>query len=358
MLLALFITASAWLLLAFMPALTELRQRKDADPLPISDTYLEDVRHAPPRFESNTRLTLDAMDLVTINRALQQGPPPLRKLPVDGYPLEGRQDPFILNSREPRTLLANLVFQREVFATNTVWGGPNNTFEALYGEQDVHLAPGSIVVRWLHAQGMILVAEACTLHGSVSSEQAIRVEQGCYFERLHAPDVEFGTARIYPMPWNREDTPRLPVRLSTLQRVTETAAFTPSIGTDGTPHTLIQGDLSIPPNHHLLGDLVVRGTLHLGTGSHLSGNIKAHGDLILEHEVQVHGNVFSNRSVSLGRNCYVRGVVSAEANLTVATGCQLGTRAKPTTVGAHTITIAPGVRAHGTIWAAERGFIG
>ncbi len=183
------------------------------------------------------------------------------------------------------------------------------------------------------------IAPGKTLVGTVAADRTLRLGVGCSFERLHAPTVWFGAE----------------VEQEAL-RPAPSLAFQPPPGTDlRAGRYLVQGDLTVPGDTQVDGDLVATGQVRLGTGVVVEGSIKSYGDLVVESGGTIRGNLFSRGDLRLASGCRVRGVVVAEGELSLAAGSVVGTPDALVTATGQRVSASAGACVHGTVWALGAG---
>ncbi len=333
MLLVLLSITALWLLLPFFPAFIELRSRRDAEPLPIADRYEEEMQHAPAQFIAALAMTAGQ------DNATRPVPLDLANLPRPGDP--SAKAPYLLEESGAEPLPAGLLFTKEVLAKTALHTGPNSAFEAIYGENDLHLGEGNTVALWLHGEANVWISAGTHLHGSASALQEMVVEKGCTFERLHAANLLFG---VEPALKERPLGPETLIPLAL-----ENEAGVPD------HRLLICRDLTIPAGHVVEGNLVITESLHLERDARIIGDVKAHRSIVLEEGARVEGHVFSEKDVRLGAETQVTGVVVAERRLTLSRGCRVGALGRASTACGRYVDVAAGVQVHGTVWALERG---
>ena len=350
------------LLLPFLPGLREIRARRDAAALPVSDTTV-DVRHFAHGFRA------------FLERELGE---PLERVRASGMRRSGwieQQGSYsVLAAGEALELFdderergaldrivaaigdvevpAGLSCTREVYAGGTFRAGAGAEVRAALAEVDVVLERGARVLRWVHAGRDLRVESGAALSGRASADRSIRVAPGCTFERMHAPLIRFGggAAPALPRAGDVVGAPSFDVPLTGWRPETVPAPHELAAG-----RLLVDGDLEIPPRSRVGCDLVVRGRLTLGAGVRLEGSAKGHGAVRLAPGVRVSGSVIGQGDVVLEDNVTVDGPVIAEERLTIGARCTIGTAAEPSTVRAGAITVRGGSVVHGTAWASGRG---
>ena len=205
-------------MLPLLPAMLELRLKRDAQPLDVIQQYGGDIRHFAYGFRRFA---------VVLQPSLQQ-------CVAVGHHGHGRYCPMATNTscsdapddsffvpghaeRIPtwRSVVAagadlalpdGLTFTKEIYAAGDLTGGANSTFRAILGEKDIHLQRASKVIRWAHAVRTFRAEHDCDLYGRISSDREIQLQSGCVFQRVNAPVIASGFS----------DTPRQqsPARLS------------------------------------------------------------------------------------------------------------------------------------------------
>ena len=339
----------AWALLPLVPALREFFRPTDVEPLTMVGRDNADIGRFARVFREYLRGQLDrfpsgqpgANDLTGM---LPDGTPFLRPARVPneltraGIPGGGGTRLVLLDQS---TVLDNGErFELELWAREDIFGSPGATYRAVLGERNVELGERSVVLRWLHTVGTLVVGPGSHLFGRTSAEEAVQLARGVTFERLGAPVISVGVVPARPMP----------------PRHTEPASFQPPpesrrLG----DHLRIEGDLTVPDGTLVEGNLVVAGNLTLGRGSRIVGSLKAHRELVTEAGVVVEGALVSRGPIVLGQDCWVSGPVISEDRLEIGRGTSVGEPTRPSTVAAREIYLSAGVTVSGQIVTTEGG---
>jgi predicted acyltransferase (DUF342 family) len=329
--------------LPLLPALMELRLKRDAQPLNVIQQHGGEIRHFSYGFR-----TYIADLLEQLRECVASGTTAHGIMPDGGqYLLLGRADDTRLVSNGAKTatcqsvvaagmdvvLPDGITFAKEIYAAGKFTGGEKSVFRAILGEKDIHLGRASKVIRWAHAVGAFRAERDCDLYGRISSDREIQLESGCAFQRLNAPRIVLGRS-------DAEET---------------------NIGAETAPTSLPSGrrlvdeDLQILAGEIVSANIVTRGRLYIGAGARLLGSVKSHEHMALEAGVYVEGSVISASTMHIGPDCCITGPVIAEHGIVIDTGTCCGSVRAPTTVSAPTIEIADGVTVFGTIWARTEG---
>jgi predicted acyltransferase (DUF342 family) len=346
------VALAAWPL---FPAIREWRRPTDTAPLKVAQNSEVDVRHLANGFRDwVTRHLSEAVAACRGTGLVQQGE-------IDGVPyavVPGAQQPFLAEAEAKRGRIdrilvgceslripERLTVARELFVDGSLVGGRGAVFRAILAAGDVALGPESRTLRWLHADGTVILGEGSRGHGRVSAGAEIRLAPGCEFERLHAPRIVIGE----PAPAAQVgEAPELPV-------LGPGGIKGGVVVATNAGRWLIRGNVEIPANVRVETNLVVTGKCRLSRGVVLAGSVKAHGDLVLEPQVRVTGGTVTERRLFVGRNCRLEGAVIAERTAEIGAGTIIGDPARPTTLSALDLVLAPGVVVHGTAWAHRRG---
>lgn len=336
--LALIAATSAFAALPLGPALLEARRSRDAAALPIRRDD-DNISNFAETFRAYSRVHLDrasqqpaVADCVAV--ISQKGEFRVFEN-ADGGTVGG-----VVLCRSDITFGHGMVFNHDVFCAGTLIGGAHNIYRAILGEEDICLAEGSHVLRWLHAAGSVSLGADCILHERASAEFTMYLRPGCTFRRIHAP-------LIAPV---RDELERKPSRHSQPQSDER-------IGASRFPSRL-DGYFYLPAGSHHAGSVIARGKALLGAASCLAGNLKSRRHLQVSEQAEVEGSVVSASSIYLGENCFVRGPVISERSVFVAPGAQVGTPESLTTISAPRIILSPGSIIHGTVWARTAGEVG
>jgi cytoskeletal protein CcmA (bactofilin family) len=337
--------ASTVFMLPLIPALMELQRKSDALPLSVIQQHAGEIKHFADSFRSyikelepllreslNSAAAVfgtlpDGTDYLVLGRGDQALRLPLNE--VDGL------CPMLIATSSDLLLPSDITFSRDIYAGGRFTGGTRNRYRAVLGEKQVQLSANSRVMRWVHAVGDFQADPGCELNGRISSDQHIRLQNSCSFQRLNAPKIEIGEA-------GKTD---LPSATGSRDRA----------GWGSTRRLLHDGNFEIPAGEVFLGNLVVRGVLRIGSGARVQGSVKGDKGVILEAGVAVEGSLMSAGKMRIGANCDIHGPVIAEHNLVIASGTRCGATDQHTTVSAPWIDVEEGVMVFGTLWARERG---
>lgn len=223
------------------------------------------------------------------------------------------------------------------YAKSDLLSGRDNIFRALLSDAEIVLAPGSQVLRWIHAESDLIVRENCSLFGRASSAASLTLASGCRFERIHAPVICSSAAA------------QVKVR-------SESAAFA-KLARAGMGRMRKQGRAHLRAGEEHYGDMVATRGLDMEKGACIYGSVKANGNVNLGNEAEVDGSLVSTKCIHVRSGAFVKGPIISEREVIIDSGVQVGLPNSLTTVSAPHIRIAPGCVLHGTVWARAEGCV-
>jgi cytoskeletal protein CcmA (bactofilin family) len=354
---------AALLAVPVMPALYELRKRGDVAPLPTSrhDGRIENFSAA---FCSRVKPFLLQFEQCRAQREVS-------RTNLDGTEvlLVGRDD-FDFDSAQMRGVAAVLcsdlmipagrVVDSDVYAEKNLTLGRGSAVRAAFAHGDITVSSDSAILRWIHAQGRIFLAEGSAAYGRLSADLLICLQPGCSFQHMHAPSILTvrgdgdSAAADLPMPdtWVNG----------------RAKSVTPKASDAGPPiiadepfasrrRVRVRGDFVLPPGETMNANLIATGDLRLASGSRFFGSAKSYRDLVVGQGASVEGSIISGRTLHLGVRCFVAGPILAEGEVVMSPGVQVGALGALTTISCRALRIASGCRLHGTVWARIRGLV-
>jgi predicted acyltransferase (DUF342 family) len=341
---------AALLALPVTPALYELWKRADATPLPTSrhDGRIANFAEA---FRSKLRPLLPQLEMC-------RNPHSISRTSIEGMEvlLVGRDD-FDFDPRltdgvaavmlsEAALIPPGYVVEADVYTSIGLDLGERAALRAALCEGDIILGENSAVLRWLHADGSIFLRRGSTAYGRLSAGRSLRLEPGCGFERMSAPQiitVDPDQGNTIPLGHSAcESEPNIDVR---------------DMFTSSRPRLRIQGDFVLPAGETLNANVIATGELHIGPGARLFGSTKSYKDTVIGQDACVHGSIVSGGTMHLAPRCFVVGPLMAEGDVLIARGSRVGGPDALTTISSSGVQIAAGCQLHGTVWARVRGSV-
>jgi cytoskeletal protein CcmA (bactofilin family) len=324
------------LLLPFAPAWREWRRPTDDGPLHVPDDGGQDPLYLAKRFRAEMAGLRAAGPGVGYQPVLEADLlDPEDEAELRGWP--------ILAVNAIRTVGA-IGCPRPFYAKADLDFRGGAMFAQVMTEGHLDLGARSRITGWAHADRDLRLGEYSVATQRVSAGEAIRLERGCCFERVHAPVVQFGRTdggeRPRPAPLQQGELSQLP------------GAVPRSAGL-----WRIEGDCTLPDGHHFSGSLIVTGTLSIGADTWIEGDVKAHKGILVGPGAQISGSVICDNGIHVLAHAQIDGPLVSETHVLLTAGARIGREDAPTTVNAGAVIAQEGVVAHGTVWAREAGVV-
>jgi hypothetical protein len=340
------------------PALYELWKRSDASPLPTSRhdgrianfadvlrTRLEPLRLQLERCRADgevARTSLAGMEILLVGK--------------DNFDFDSQQTQGISTFMfaDAVQIPAGKVVDADVCATGPLSLGEHSALRAAYGRDEIILGKNSSVLRWLHGEGNVYLRPGSAAYGRLSAGESIRLERGCVFQHMHAPQI---------LTIDSGDTRVLAAQATHVCQASKDSeenaehAVMGDMFTSSRPRLRVEGDFALPPGETLNANVIATGELHIGRGARLLGSAKSYKDTVIDEDACVHGSIVCGGTVWLGPRTFATGPVMAECDVLIARGARVGTPDAPTTISSAGANIAAGCQLHGTVWARSRGNI-
>lgn len=290
-------------LVPLIPALLELRLRRDVRPLGINPEHTGHARFFADAFHSHL----------------------------------GRQgsEPREVVMAETAMLPNHAQFDQEILAERPMGTGINSRLRGVLAKSHLVIRRDSVLLRWAHGKS-VGIEDGCLLLGRISADDKIVLRKGTRFARLNAPAIFFGDARGV-------DDAVLP----------SVVAADQVLANEG--RQVHGGDAELAEKSITRGDLVVRGDLRIGRGAIVTGSVKSQGKMILAPDVTVTGALVSEGRMTIGEGCRVGGPVVSERAICIGPEVLIGAAGHRATVTAPEIEIAEGSIVCGTVWARDQG---
>jgi hypothetical protein len=335
---------AALLAVPVTPALYELWKRADATPLPTSG-HDGRVGNFAEAFRSRVQPLLPQLEACRTQRELS-------RTCIEGMEvlLVGRDD-FDFDPRltdgvaavmlsEAALIPSGYVVEADVFTGIGLDLGERAALRAALCEGDIILGENSAVLRWLHADGSIFLRRGSTAYGRLSAGRSLRLEPGCGFQRMYAPQITtIDSDHPGDMSLDGELEP----------------ADVSDMFASSRPRLRIQGNFVLPAGEILNANVIATGEIHIGSGARLLGSVKSYKNTVLKEDACVHGSIVSGGTMRLGPRSFVAGPLMAEGDVLIARGSRVGRPNALTTVSSSGVQIAAGCQLHGTVWARVRG---
>lgn len=221
-----------------------------------------------------------------------------------------------------------------------------STHRAVCARGRIAVRGGARILDWAHADGVIVLQAGSVGLRRLTAGRVIELGRDCCFERLHAPEVRFGSIP------HRDGQSGLPAE-------PREQAWSAVRGAQPARADcwFFDGDCNVPEGASLLGSAVVTGVLRLGTGSVVRGDVKARKGIVLGAGSSIEGAVTCEQDIHFLEGASAAGPVISEQAVFLAEAVRIGTPMVLTTLSAATVVAQVGARVHGTAWAHETGVV-
>ena len=352
----LFAITALMLTLSLVPALLEWYAKTDAEPLRVVREHDTSIRHFATSFRTQINTFFDDHGIELDNpptpfNAVWHIDEPVSFLGTTHAPefspdeIRDRRINRVLIGTASMFLPGDMVYEEEIYCCGDLTTGDRTAYRALYAEREISLGDESVVVRWLHACGAATVGARSRLFGRLSADQSVTLGADCEFERISSPVIRFApdAAPARHLPGS-----------GTFESWTPDEALEPL--DSATLKT--NGSLAIPDHVRVDKHLIVKRSLTYGEGVEVSGDTKAVKSMRIKRGAVIKGSLICTGLIEIEADCRIKGPVVSELGIRIGTGCVIGTPAKPTTVSAPDIAIAPGAQVSGSVWAGAHGRVG
>ena len=331
----------------FVPALRELRLHRDAGPLQITRRSRVDIRHFARGFQDFvSRHFTGLLDETRHASRRHEG----HSADLGSYVVVPQAGDIGVEQVGARMLLGSGdlsvlgagVIERETYSQGDLVFEGSVTLRAALAEGSIELATGSKVLRWVHAEGNLLVGKKCLLYGRASAGTSIQLAPGVRFERMHAPRILVG------------EEPRQETTISDGGRRLDPEELGPRVEFSGN-RALVRGDADIPAGALVDYDVVARQGLTVGAGAWVRGSLKARGELRVGAGARVEGSLVCENHIVVEAGASVHGPLLAEETLSLARDVCVGEADRPSTVRGREISVTAPAVVHGSLWAEREG---
>lgn len=209
-------------------------------------------------------------------------------------------DLIVLAMNAPLNVPAGCKFSKEIYSAHDVQIGANTQIRALAGLNDITLACGVELLRWVDAESELDIGRYCHLGINASAGRRLRIGTSCSFQRLYAPEIVIGKnigvtvgSPVGTMPKKQE----VSAKLIHIDRVSSNETIAGSIIADS--------NLVLDENCVIHGSIHAGKRLHIRRGAYISGNVISDGDILIEENVSIEGDVFAQGCILVGYQCRI-----------------------------------------------------
>lgn len=340
----LFASAAGMFLLPLMPALLELRLKRDIKPVTVDQANAGNIDYFAESFQTFITDAINDYQAGETDRLVQQN-----------YSLYEHDTHFQPTTTEAEQAIADRLivgfgelflpagfnFNQEIFGKRNVNSGENCRLRSVLALENLVLGKNTQLLRWAHARN-IFAASGCVLLGRVSAEAEFRLQPYCQFARINANPIFVDSGNDVDDVCQASEQSKTPV--------VALKDFVDSAG-----RVMLDNNLDFPEHGSWQGDMVIKGNALIRRGAYISGSLKVYGNVLIEPGVEILGAIISNKTLTIATDCLLNGPLVAEQIIEIDNRCRIGRPGVPSTVTAPIIRIASGSRVYGSLWARERG---
>jgi len=320
-------------LLPFVTGLREFSKKADAEPLKINMDYLRDPRYFAHAFKKiltdsfSPQGAVKGLRLVGLSK--QEAVQVVDSATVSGggvvedvYYVKGN-----LESAE------KALFEKEIYVGGTATIGEENQLRALACDGDIRIARGTKIIRWIDAEGSLVVGKGCRLGTSASSGQGLAVGSGCSFKRLYGFPVVAGAA-AGNLPPTKDAAAVDPIVCECIERDRE----------------------EVQPYENVNCNIITSHSLTIGDHAVVRGHIKTHGKCTIGAGVTIAGNVFAEEEVQIGPGSRILGNLFSQGQVVCNAEATIGLAGKTKSlIGKKGVVLEEGVRVYGQVLTEGEG---
>jgi predicted acyltransferase (DUF342 family) len=287
-----------------IPVIMAVREKKDYAPLPVNLEYTKDPRAIAKYFDqyfadSFAEDTLQAGDI-----------PKSKKLGT----LEVVGDTFNKSTYKNMVYLLSSVkipkglrFEREVISRNELEVGDGCYVRVIKAEKKLKLGRECCIVRWIDAEGPIIVGENSHINIAGSSS-TIHLAKGVTFNRLYGLPIL--TSPNFDFKKNLQH-----IRDEHLDEaaIEENLLYLPN------------EEYKIKKDVKIFRSMVTQGDLLIESDVKIFGSIKTNGDIFLDENCFVDGNIIAEGDITIGKNCFITGNLFSRGRILISPYTQIGT---------------------------------
>lgn len=311
-----------------------MRMKRDPLPLFINIDYLKEPRYFSLSFRSFFQKVFEKSELDVGIHEIKLSKPETVEI-FDGGTFN--KDKIVENIFYVKSDLATkeeTEFTKEVYVRGNTVIGENNKLRALACDGEVKIGAGTLINRWVDAEGKVDIAEGCNLGISITTGNELHVKNDCKFKRLYGTPVTTGRNK----------------QIKTVENLHECEVYKPteqSLDIKEIAENTIN-DFSIITAHDL----------KVGTNSRINGHIKAYKSVVIEENVIITGNIFADGDIRIGKNSTVLGNVFSQDEVILDSMVTIGQEGKiKSVIGNSSILLAGGVTVHGYVSTDGDGIV-
>jgi predicted acyltransferase (DUF342 family) len=355
----------------FVPGIIEYYWPKDDKRLPIDLNYVKDPRYFGIAFRAKMRNAIQSGDGVEqaqdkgafsrafkrlIDSVIQAGAKMFDgkiskkekiEVSMSRTIAKGETLDHVLYVSGDLSVGSDAKLKNDVLVTGKAEVGTGCFVRALCSDGDLSLSRKVDVLRWIDAEGSILVGQKCDLGKSASCLGRLELGRNVTFKRLYAGCIQTqnGSPESKPMEPNRGIEKPVPNGFQDIKTIEDVLR-------------LERGNLTVGTDEKVDGDLVVTGDLNAGNGVTFTGTLKVYGTATFGRGCKIAGSVFAEKRIRLGQGCFVGGNLFSQDAVIVGAGSCVGREKEiKSVIGKKKVTLHQGVKIYGFVESEGKGWV-
>jgi predicted acyltransferase (DUF342 family) len=333
------------LIIPFLPAIMEMVNPKDNEPLFIDQQYTRDPRHLDKQLME---------DLKPFLAATQNGKKDLGKY-RNNITVEHKDDYTVPDSFKVDSLVIvdnnvksgkNVTFNQPLYVRGNAEFSENTTLDIAMVNGDISLGKNSKVHRWISSNANITAGKEVELGKHLACKGILQLDKGCTFTNLYAMPIasqnsdfskDFTIPPAVEFPKDNKDP---------MTKVNDMNWYV--------SNKLV----TIPPYSLVNNSMIIKTDIVLRKGSVFNGDLKVYGKVIIEEDVRIYGELLCNGDVVIGEGSFIRENLFTQSTITMKSGVRIGLPGQhKSVIGKKGITIGSNVVIYGNILTAGKGII-
>jgi carbonic anhydrase/acetyltransferase-like protein (isoleucine patch superfamily) len=202
------------------------------------------------------------------------------------------------------------VFIKEIYAKKNAYIHGELQIRAIACIQNMYISNGTEIIRWVDAEGLLVIGDHCNLGISATSGLELVVGKNCKFHRLYAPKIRIGQYH------DKENSEPLQNKDPKIYRLVPKKEIKRNL--KYLDDTMLNenniADFSIVSKHDvvILEDLILQGHIRSQKGVQICDN------------AVVCGNIFAEEDIVIGINACILGNIFTQGNITFEKGAVVG----------------------------------
>lgn len=326
------------LLLPFIPGIMELLKPRDSASLSIKMDYKKDPRYFGKFFKNLIETAVPADNLTTgikkIRLSKEENIEVTNSIKIPAY----KRINHILYIKGDIITEEDVQSHKEIFSTGNVCIGRNSIVRAIASKGNISLSHGVNVIRWIDAEGDIVIHKNVNLGVCASSNCQLTLSSDCNFRRLYGNPVIVSELK--------ED------ENSGLSNENDKGIVT-------TAWIIDKRQTIIPPFTKVEEPLIIKNALTIRKNSTIKNSIKVYGNLLVEEDVEISGNIFAEKDIKIDKRAFIQGNIFSQSKIYLGRGVKVGRKGGiKSVIGKKAIFLDKGVKIYGYIMTEGDGRTG